>query len=273
VSASGWDRGRGVSSSSDEKPAKPFQVLLYRSNLYSFPFQRNTNRLTDLTAHRLVEGERSSTPTRGLAFDMQWRNSRKQGSFPLSVHVSGSHLLQGKAAPCQTRSAGRTCPATVNSPQVKHPPSSHPGLGISSCWSPVRGFPSLRPHLHAPALPTHRYRSGSPALAAPPPRRDAGADTWGLQIQHSAFETHRDFCPSSSSLSLLMKTTGPSSTSPAELGPPAMARATLTQKPVRREAGRRASPCSTDGCNGLNKVMQEARGKLKDHTNPPAWLA
>lgn len=72
---------RKVSSSSDEKPVKPFQVLLYRNCLYSLPFQSNTNSLSDLTARRPVRGERSSTLTGGLAFDMQLKNNRKKGSF------------------------------------------------------------------------------------------------------------------------------------------------------------------------------------------------
>lgn len=72
---------RKVSSSSDEKPGKPFQVLLYRNCLYSFPFQSNTNRLSDLTVRRLARGERSSTLAGGLSFDMQLKNNRKKGSF------------------------------------------------------------------------------------------------------------------------------------------------------------------------------------------------
>lgn len=73
--------GRKVSSSSDEKPGKPFQVLLSRNCLYSFPFQSNTNRLSDLTVHCLVKGERGSTLTGLLSFDMQVKNNRKKGSF------------------------------------------------------------------------------------------------------------------------------------------------------------------------------------------------
>lgn len=73
-------RGRKVSSSSDEKTVKSFQVL-FRNCLYSFPLQSNTNRLSDLTAHRLVKGERSSTLTEGLSFDMQLKNNRKKSSF------------------------------------------------------------------------------------------------------------------------------------------------------------------------------------------------
>lgn len=90
---------RKVSSSSDEKPVKLFKVLLYRNCLYSFPFQSHTNRLSDLTVHCLVKGERSSTLTGGLSFDMQLKN-RKKGSFSHPLHVNHSHLLQGKIAPC-----------------------------------------------------------------------------------------------------------------------------------------------------------------------------
>lgn len=57
------------------------QVLLSRNCLYSFPFQSNTNRLSDLTVHCLVKGERGSTLTGLLSFDMQVKNNRKKGSF------------------------------------------------------------------------------------------------------------------------------------------------------------------------------------------------
>lgn len=46
-----------------------------------FPFQSNTNRLSDLTVHCLVKGERGSTLTGFLSFDMQVKNNREKGSF------------------------------------------------------------------------------------------------------------------------------------------------------------------------------------------------
>lgn len=75
--------GKKVSKSPDEKPGKPFQDLLYRNCLYSFPFQSNTNRPSDLTVHCLVKGQRGSTLTGLLSFNMQVENNRKKGSFSL----------------------------------------------------------------------------------------------------------------------------------------------------------------------------------------------
>lgn len=150
-------------------------------------------------------------------------------------------------------------------------PKEPSSLDIASCWSPVLGFPNLWPHLQASAMCTHMhtYRSRSPALTTPLPCRDMGADMWGLQIWCSAFGTHQDFCPSSSSFSPLMKTTGPNSMSPAQFGPPATAWAMLTwtteiRKPVwmggeHLLASQMGTMVSTRSCR---KHMENSRIKL-----------
>lgn len=133
---------------------KPFQVLLYRNCLYSFPFQSNTNRLSDLTAHRLVKGERSSTLIGGLSFDMRLKNNRQKGSFSPLFACQSLTPVTGENCSLFNQVSWEDLPhyGKLSTDKIPKEPSS---LDITSCWSPTVGFPNLWPHVQASAVCTH----------------------------------------------------------------------------------------------------------------------